>query len=186
MLALEERLGVHIEWVGAVHADHAPHLHAHLIAVVPKRLYTRDFQALRQRATEASLEQREFLDLVRGHQQERPYPAPALLRSHKGTDSVTPRYPTRLKYPALGASRYARKQARAHQTAFQHSSRGRPRVHRGRPYSEYIACVCPRCKAVSIHARGDPAHRCACGMSLHTQKALTLTRERGRERERML
>src|SRR5918912_3269375 len=107
MLALEERLGVHIEWVGAVHADHAPHLHAHLIAVVPKRLYIRDFKALRQRATEASLEQRELLDLVRGHQQERPYPAPPLLRSHKGTAYRTPRYPARLKYPAVGVTRYA-------------------------------------------------------------------------------
>jgi hypothetical protein len=47
MLALEERLGVPIQWLGAVHADHAPHLHAHLIAVVPKRLYVKDFMALR-------------------------------------------------------------------------------------------------------------------------------------------
>ena len=47
--ALEERLGVPIQWVGATHADHAPHLHAHLIAVVPKRLYIKDFQALRAR-----------------------------------------------------------------------------------------------------------------------------------------
>jgi len=68
MLALEERLGVPIQWVGATHADHAPHLHAHLIAVVPKRLSVKDFQALRYRATEASLEQREFLDVVSARQ----------------------------------------------------------------------------------------------------------------------
>ena len=37
MVALEERLGVPIQWVGATHADHAPHLHAHLIAVVAER-----------------------------------------------------------------------------------------------------------------------------------------------------
>jgi hypothetical protein len=156
MLALEERLGVPIEWVGATHADHAPHLHAHLIAVVPKRLYVKDFQALRYRATEASLEQREFLDLVRGHKRERPYRAPAFARAKQS------------------AGRWGRYDRHASASSRSHSN---PPLR---------TCVCPRCNAVHIHTSRDPAHRCSCGVVLHTKKALSLSRERGRERERFL
>ena len=180
MLALEERLGVHIEWVGATHADHAPHLHAHLIAVVPKRLYVKDFQALRQRATEASLEQREFLDLVRGHKRERPYPLPAFASRPRSIAPGNARYTAGLTYPALGNSRYARRQARAQRThAFGHAPRGRP-------YSGLLTCTCPRCQAVHVHTTRNPVHTCSCRLSLHTTKALSLTREQGRERERRL
>ena len=72
MLALEERLGEPLLWVAATHADHAPHLHAHLIAIVPHRLSVKDFESLRNRATQACLEQRRFLDLARTHERERP------------------------------------------------------------------------------------------------------------------
>jgi hypothetical protein len=71
MLALEERVGQSVLWVGAVHADHAPHLHAHLIAVVPHKLNVKDFAMLRQATTAAALEQRRFLDLMRTHERER-------------------------------------------------------------------------------------------------------------------
>jgi len=141
--ALEERLGVPIQWVGATHADHAPHLHAHLIAVVPKRLYIKDFQALRARATEACLEQREFLDLVRGHVRERPYPLPTFARTGK-TSAWRHRH---------AAGTWRRYDTSAHASV----SRSSPKLQ---------TCTCPRCNAVHIHNTRDPVHRCSCGVVL--------------------
>ena len=51
MQGLEERLGVSLNWVGATHSDHAPHLHAHLVAIVPHKLYVPDLEALRDKVT---------------------------------------------------------------------------------------------------------------------------------------
>jgi len=39
MDTLEERIGKPVSWVAAVHADHAPHRHVHILAVVEGRLY---------------------------------------------------------------------------------------------------------------------------------------------------
>lgn len=65
METLEERIGKHVSWVAAIHADHAPHRHVHILAVVDGRLQAQDFQELRKTATDASLAQRRELDLVR-------------------------------------------------------------------------------------------------------------------------
>src|SRR5207253_2513095 len=47
MLALEERLGKHIQFVAAIHDDHSPHRHVHtLVLVQGARLTREDFQAL--------------------------------------------------------------------------------------------------------------------------------------------
>jgi hypothetical protein len=70
MMSLEERVHTSIAWVAAVHADHAPHRHVHILAVVQGRLEAPDLQTLRQAATAACLEQRRELDLAR-EQQER-------------------------------------------------------------------------------------------------------------------
>ena len=64
MGTLEERVGKTVLWVAAIHADHAPHRHVHILAVVPGRLHAQDFQELRKTATEASVEQRRELDLM--------------------------------------------------------------------------------------------------------------------------
>jgi len=64
MDTLEERMGKQIAWVAAVHADHAPHRHVHILAVVEGRLQAQDFQALRKTATDASVTQRRELDLA--------------------------------------------------------------------------------------------------------------------------
>jgi hypothetical protein len=165
MQALAERVGESVLWVGAIHADHAPHLHVHLIAVVPKRLYVKDFATLRHRTTEACLEQRRFLDLARTHEREQPYPLPP----YPGTDKT---FANGLKYSSLGTSRYARKQAIAQKTsAFWHAPR-----YRSVPPLQ--TCTCPRCQAVHIHNVRDPVHVCSCGLVLHRQKQLRLTRER--------
>src|SRR5437868_4882635 len=71
MLSLEERLHKQVSWVAAEHDDHAPHRHVHVVAVVPGRLQVRDFQAMRQAATEAALAQRHERDLAREQQAQR-------------------------------------------------------------------------------------------------------------------
>jgi hypothetical protein len=52
------RLKQEVQWVAAEHDDHKPHRHVHVVAVVKRRLYPQDFEAMRQRATEAALFQR--------------------------------------------------------------------------------------------------------------------------------
>lgn len=177
ILALEERLGTSILWVGAIHDDHAPHLHAHLIAIVPQKLNVKDFEILRQATTEAALEQRHFLDLIRTHERERPYPLPTFAALHRNVNHPhrsTKGKPvtTGLKYATLGKSHYARKQAQQQQThAFWHSPRGRPTL-------SLSTCTCPRCQSVHVHNTRDPVHQCSCGLILHRQKQPTLTQTR--------
>jgi hypothetical protein len=64
MQALAERLHKPVSWVAAIHADHAPHRHVHVLAVVEGRLQRDDLHALTNAATGASLEQRSELDLA--------------------------------------------------------------------------------------------------------------------------
>ncbi len=64
MSALEDRMHKQVSWVAAVHADHAPHRHVHVLAVVAGRLNAQDFESLRQAATAASLTQRRQADQV--------------------------------------------------------------------------------------------------------------------------
>jgi hypothetical protein len=182
MLALEERVGQSVLWVGAVHADHAPHLHAHLIAVVPHKLNVKDFAMLRQATTGAALEQRRFLDLMRVHERERPYPLPAFAAPHRHVTHGSPRsttgktVPTGLKYASWGKSHAARQQATAQQThAFWHAPRGRP-------FPRLSTCTCPRCQTVHVHNKGERQHTCSCGLRLHQKRAFTLHQGRGRER----
>jgi hypothetical protein len=68
MQTLMARLKQEVAWVAAEHDDHAPNRHVHVVAVVKRKLHTRDFQAMRQRATEAALFQRKERDLAREHQ----------------------------------------------------------------------------------------------------------------------
>ncbi len=63
--SLEDRFQRPLQWVAAIHADHAEHRHIHAIAIVPQRLNIQDFQRMRSAATEEALEQRHQLDLAR-------------------------------------------------------------------------------------------------------------------------
>src|SRR5205807_3701634 len=69
MDTLEKRLQKQVSWVAVEHADHAPHRHVHVVAVVPGRLQVQDFQSLRTTATAACLEQRRERDLAREQQE---------------------------------------------------------------------------------------------------------------------
>ena len=64
---LEERLNKRVSWVAAVHQDHTPLRHAHILAVIRERLLP--VQAMRQVATDSCLVQRQELDQIRDHQQ---------------------------------------------------------------------------------------------------------------------
>ncbi len=58
MQTLGDRLASPVAWVASIHADHTPHRHVHVLAVVQGKLFTQDFTALRERATAACQEQR--------------------------------------------------------------------------------------------------------------------------------
>jgi hypothetical protein len=87
MQALEERVGESIVWVAAVHADHAPHRHIHIVAVLPKRLFVKDFQRLRGRAGQACREQRRFLDHGQNQKRERLYQVPSFVKTRPSSRS---------------------------------------------------------------------------------------------------
>jgi hypothetical protein len=70
MQTLVERVGREVPYIAATHADHTPLQHAHILALVHGRLTREDFQALRQTATQAALEQRKERDLQRQQQQQ--------------------------------------------------------------------------------------------------------------------
>jgi hypothetical protein len=65
MRVLERRLKQEVQWVAAEHDDHAPNRHVHVVAVVKGKLHIPDFEAMRERATEAALFQRRERDLAR-------------------------------------------------------------------------------------------------------------------------
>lgn len=64
MNALEERFDTQIPWIAAIHADHAPHRHVHIVAVVPGRLNVQDIRTLRTSATKACKDQRHQRDVI--------------------------------------------------------------------------------------------------------------------------
>jgi hypothetical protein len=63
--SLEDRFQHPLQWVAAVHADHAEHRHIHAIAIVPERLQVQDFKRMPSAATEAALQQVQQLALAR-------------------------------------------------------------------------------------------------------------------------
>jgi hypothetical protein len=66
MQTLADRLQTSVTWVGSIHADHTPHRHVHVIAVVNGKLFPQDFVRLRERATDVCLAQRRQRDQARG------------------------------------------------------------------------------------------------------------------------
>jgi hypothetical protein len=64
VLTLEDRLRKEVPFIAVEHTDHTPHRHVHVLACVHGRLSPQDLKALRDRATEASLLQRQERDLA--------------------------------------------------------------------------------------------------------------------------
>lgn len=68
--ALQEHIPNPINYVAALHDDHTPLRHVHLLAVVKGGgIYPKEREAMRQAATEAALEQRRERDLIREQQE---------------------------------------------------------------------------------------------------------------------
>jgi hypothetical protein len=67
--SLEDRFQRALQWVAAIHADHAEHRHIHALAIVPERLQVQDLQRMRSAATEEALEQVRQLALAREQQE---------------------------------------------------------------------------------------------------------------------
>jgi hypothetical protein len=66
MLKLEERYGKSIQFVAAIHDDHAPHRHVHALVILNGRRLTRDdFASLRDHARNRALTERRYKDRVR-------------------------------------------------------------------------------------------------------------------------
>jgi hypothetical protein len=63
--SLEDRFRRPLQWVAAIHADHAEHRHLHAIVIIPERLQVQDFQRMRSAATQEVLAQLQHLDLMR-------------------------------------------------------------------------------------------------------------------------
>jgi hypothetical protein len=63
--SLEDRFHQPLQWVAAIHADHAEHRHVHALAIVPERLNVQDFQRMRSATTQEALAQQRQLDLAR-------------------------------------------------------------------------------------------------------------------------
>ncbi|HJT58344.1 MAG TPA: hypothetical protein VJ761_17700 [Ktedonobacteraceae bacterium] len=69
--SVEERFQQPVQWVAAIHADHAEHRHIHVIAIVPGRLTVQDLYQMRTAATEEACEQGRQLELTRVAQEQR-------------------------------------------------------------------------------------------------------------------
>jgi hypothetical protein len=65
MFALAMEFKRNIEYIAAIHDDHAPHRHVHVIALIPGRLERNHLKLLRETATELSRFQRKERDLAR-------------------------------------------------------------------------------------------------------------------------
>ena len=66
-----ERTRKSVAWVATTHADHSPHRHTHVLAVVQGRLTSADLRTVTQRATKECREQRFERDAVREAQRVR-------------------------------------------------------------------------------------------------------------------
>jgi hypothetical protein len=150
--ALEDLIGGQepTEWIAATHADHVPHLHTHVIAVVPKRLYSADLAYLRHQATKSSLEQRRILDLARSRERERPY----LLQRYASP---------------FNRNRYSFQKRSIGSTRVRSSSPGYTTGPYLKPHLR--TCICTGCFAIHIHSIRDPVHKGkSCGQLLHKQQ----------------
>jgi hypothetical protein len=176
MLKLEERYGKSIQFVAAIHDDHAPHRHVHALVILNGRRLTRaDFAALRDHARNRALTQRRYKDRVRRlellEERSRLYRPPFGDGGNTGTRSAAGRQAT----PQYQTRGFSARRDTAH-GRFYH-----PRAH----LLSYECPVCGRYQALPYSRTG---YRCiADGMALRrarsSERSQTKTRSSGFERE---
>lgn len=64
MLGVEDVVRQPVQWVAAVHDDHTPLQHVHIVAILPRKLNVPDLTAMIDRTTAIALEQRREKDKV--------------------------------------------------------------------------------------------------------------------------
>jgi hypothetical protein len=175
MLKLEERYGKSIQFVAAIHDDHAPHRHVHALVILNGRRLTRDdFAALRDHARTRALTQRRYMDRVRRlellEDRSRSYRPPFI----DGGNTSAQRAPGQVSATAHSARYYARRD----------HTRGRF-YHPAVSLCSYSCPVCGRYQALPYSRTG---YRClADGAHLRREKergyARTQMRGYGFERE---
>lgn len=159
MQTLDKRLQTTLLWVAALHEEHAPHRHVHIIAAIPRRLTVKDFERLRRAATRESVQQRRALDFGQEPQFQQRFP----------TYQIPTQQSTRL--------------ARSTRLSW-HGARSAHVPRRGRPAYMH-ACTCPRCGATHVAYGKTHVHQCTCGFVLHKQQERSLQRKGvGWERQR--
>jgi ribosomal protein S27AE len=77
LLYLQKQLQKEIHFIAAEHADHRPHRHVHLVALIQGKLTKEDIQALRSFVTDSARQQRQELDLTRAASREAVFAQPA-------------------------------------------------------------------------------------------------------------
>ena len=171
MLKLEERYGKSIQFVAAIHDDHAPHRHVHALVILNGRRLTRaDFAALRDHARNRALTQRRFLDRRRRlellEERSRSYRPPFVDGGNTSSNRAYAQTPT--------ASHTARYYAR------RDCSKGRFYAPAPRLCS-YLCPVCGRYQALPLSRTG---YRClADGTPLRRERPYERVRAKTREHE---
>ena len=112
MQILDTRLNKALVWAGALHADHKPHRHVHILAVSPRRLTVRDFARLRLTATRESVAQRRALDFGQAPQTRQRF-----------TTFQTSKYDRTARQPSRVARGRRSPHARLHLSPLRHSAR---------------------------------------------------------------
>jgi hypothetical protein len=136
MQALDKRLNHALVWAGALHADHAPHRHVHILAISPRRLNRKDFKELRLTATNESLAQRRELDKDREQK-------PHIRLTH--SRSIRPDYTNRkTSRQARGGSQASMHICTCPRCGATHVAYGRNRAH---------PCTC----GLLLHRKKEPA-----------------------------
>jgi hypothetical protein len=174
MLKLEERYGKSIQFVAAIHDDHAPHRHVHALVILNGRRLTRDdFAALRDHARNRALTQRRYRDRVRR------------------LDLLEERSRSHARPFAFGGNTSPRRAGEAHTGAQSARGYARRNTAHGRfyhPSAHLLSYECPVCGRYQALPYSRTGYRClADGMPLHRvrsyERSQTKTRSSGFERE---
>lgn len=159
MKRLEKRLKTGLPWAAALHDDHTDIRHVHILAAIPRRLQTYELEFLIGEATGLAHSQRRFLDLSAN-------------RQGKGASRLP-------WHQAVSARRLKTGKYTASRTNEPASST------QGGSTPAQSTCACPRCHMPHTHNGQQGSHQCtACGLMLHTRKAVSFQTQKGRGRER--
>jgi hypothetical protein len=159
MQRLKKRLNTALPWAAALHDDHTPIRHVHILAAIPRRLQPDELEFLIREATQLSLSQRRFLE--------------------RGTSRLP--WQQQTSWPRLKTVKYDTYTTHRSQIPASATHSGGP-ARRAHP-----TCTCPRCHMPQTHERKRGMHQCiSCGLMLHQKRAVSLQARKGRGLERTL